>query len=50
MNVIQEWDEGPTRRVMVQRMNRFLERYADACSSSAKADRVRSLTVPAFAI
>lgn len=50
MDVIREWEQPPTRRDMVQRMNRFLERYADACADARKADRVRSLTIPAFAV
>ena len=50
MDIIQEWSEPPTRHAMVQRMNAFLIRYADACSSSEKADHVRSLTIPAFAV
>jgi len=50
MNVLQEWGESPTRREMVLRLNVFLNRYADACFEDEKAERVRSLTIPAFAI
>lgn len=50
MDIIREWAEGPTRREMVLRMNRFLHRYADACADADTAGRIRSLTVPAFAI
>lgn len=50
MNVLVEWEESPTRRQMVLRMNKFLNRYADDCDDPEKAARVRSLTVPTFAI
>lgn len=50
MDVIREWKDGPTRREMVLRMNRFLNRYADACPDETKAEHVRQLTVPLFAV
>lgn len=50
MNILVEWAEGPTRRAMAMRLNTFLRKYANNCGDLSKAVRIRSLTIPAFAI